>query len=420
MKRVEKWVEIKAPVGYVFRLFSSPGSFPRWMQGVEAVRSLRPGWSHWTARDPSGATLEWEAEATHFDPDRRLAWRSPRGPVEAEWDASFEETKRGTTLMCLRLSYDEADTGQTAAAAWLLGEDPRSRLGENLARFKQLAELESPSAALPGVGPQTGGPGPVAPSDSGLAPAASMRRVETAGPHAGQPAGRGLQPNRSGTSPPARAGYPVRPQQIALAGLLVLVLGGIWYLVSRPRSAAPISGAATPAPATTPAPPPEATPEPALAPADLTATKAQRVTPETTAEPSPPPAEQAASARRESIRAAIDQWVAATNAQDVDKLMGMYAPLVQRYYRMAYVSRDVVRADKRRALGEAEAVRVSVDEPHFTFRMEGNVAYVRFRKQYEIERRGRTRRGEVWHELALSRQGEGWQIFSERDLRVIW
>ena len=63
---------------------------------------------------------------------------------------------------------------------------------------------------------------------------------------------------------------------------------------------------------------------------------------------------------------------------------------------------------------------MSVDEPHFTFRMEGNVAYVRFRKQYEIERRGRTRRGEVWHELALSRQGEGWQIFSERDLRVIW
>jgi hypothetical protein len=99
--------------------------------------------------------------------------------------------------------------------------------------------------------------------------------------------------------------------------------------------------------------------------------------------------------------------------------MSFYPPVVQRYYLQTYFPHNAVRADKQRRLGDADAVRVSIDEPQITWEQEGRVANVRFRKQYEIESRGRTERGAVLQQLFLSRGDSQWQIFSERDLRVL-
>jgi hypothetical protein len=99
--------------------------------------------------------------------------------------------------------------------------------------------------------------------------------------------------------------------------------------------------------------------------------------------------------------------------------MSFYAPVLDRYYRQAGVPRADVRADKRARFVGADAVHITAGEPEITFEDEGQRARVRFRKQYEIEAGGQAERGEVLQELILARQGDGWKIVSERDLRVI-
>src|SRR5215210_4314693 len=105
MHITEKRIEIRAPVGRVFDLFSDFESFPRWMENIREVRYTGRRYTRWAAEAPLGTEVEWEAETTRFEPDHRIAWRSVRGDVDTEGEVFFEETERGTTLLRVVLGY---------------------------------------------------------------------------------------------------------------------------------------------------------------------------------------------------------------------------------------------------------------------------------------------------------------------------
>lgn len=126
-----------------------------------------------------------------------------------------------------------------------------------------------------------------------------------------------------------------------------------------------------------------------------------------------------------SMRAAADaltdllgEWIGATNRRDITRQMDFYLPRLDAFYLTRNVSRDFVRAEKRRAFDAAELVDIRAAEPEIIFRDGGRTAVMRFRKQYRIEGR-RSRRGEVVQELRWRRTPQGWKISSERDIRVI-
>ena len=120
-----------------------------------------------------------------------------------------------------------------------------------------------------------------------------------------------------------------------------------------------------------------------------------------------------------ALRAALQQWVEATNAKDIGRQMNFYMPTLLAYYLTRNTPRDAVRAEK--ALVFARATRISIDaeEPEMVFLEQGRVAVMRFRKRYEIEGGPASRRGEVVQELRWRRADGGWKIYSERDIRVI-
>jgi YD repeat-containing protein len=119
------------------------------------------------------------------------------------------------------------------------------------------------------------------------------------------------------------------------------------------------------------------------------------------------------------LSVALAGWLAATNARDVDRQMGFYAPTVGAYYRARGVSREFVRADKARVFQQAELVDVRAGEPEITVNRDGRTATMRFHKQYVIKGGGQDREGEVVQELRWRlTQGE-WRIVSERDARVV-
>lgn len=119
------------------------------------------------------------------------------------------------------------------------------------------------------------------------------------------------------------------------------------------------------------------------------------------------------------LRDALDRWVAATNARNVERQMNFYGERVSAFYLTRNATRERVRAEKSRVIGGASAVNVSAGEPDISVSPDGRTATMRFRKRYQIDGGG-SRRGEVLQELRWRRSSDGnWRIVSERDLRVL-
>jgi hypothetical protein len=134
--------------------------------------------------------------------------------------------------------------------------------------------------------------------------------------------------------------------------------------------------------------------------------------------PDLPPRDASGAADRVALRAALDDWIAATNRRDLARQMSFYPPTVSVFYRERNVPRTAVLAEKRRLFGRAQVVDVQAGPPDIT--LDGSdAATMRFRKTYDIRGPQATRRGEVIQELRWVRTPAGWKITGERDAQVI-
>ncbi len=121
----------------------------------------------------------------------------------------------------------------------------------------------------------------------------------------------------------------------------------------------------------------------------------------------------------DTLRAALSEWIAATNNRDISKQMSFYAPRLKAYYLTRNTPSDFVRDEKARVFAAASVIDIQADEPEIIFVDGGRTAIMRYRKKYNIENGKRSRRGEVIQELRWQRTGPEWRIFSERDIRVL-
>jgi hypothetical protein len=120
-----------------------------------------------------------------------------------------------------------------------------------------------------------------------------------------------------------------------------------------------------------------------------------------------------------TLRGALNNWVAATNARDIDKQMSFYNAVVDSFYRMRNASIADVRADKERVFERASLIDIRTGTPAIRLSPDGRTAIMLFNKRYAIEGGGLDRRGEVIQELRWQRINGEWRIISERDLRVV-
>ena len=139
MERTERTIEVNAPVGVVFELYSDFEKFPEWMKSIKEVRKTGERTTHWTADAPL-VSVEWEAETTALEPDRRLAWHTIKGDVQMEGEVTFEEAGPEMTRMHFSLAYEPPAGRLGSLVAGLIGNDPAQQVEEDLKRFAQLAE----------------------------------------------------------------------------------------------------------------------------------------------------------------------------------------------------------------------------------------------------------------------------------------
>ena len=106
MAKVEKSIEIQAPVHMVYAQLLQFENYPRYIEGVQQVRRAGASRQHWVFKT-GGVNLEWDAETTLRVPDRSIGLRTAGRP-HGELRFELGEPAQGRTVLRVFLDYDPA------------------------------------------------------------------------------------------------------------------------------------------------------------------------------------------------------------------------------------------------------------------------------------------------------------------------
>jgi serine/threonine protein kinase len=121
---------------------------------------------------------------------------------------------------------------------------------------------------------------------------------------------------------------------------------------------------------------------------------------------------------REELSGALDSWIAATNARDLNRQMSFYAPTLNAFYQKRDISQAAVRAEKSRLFSQISSIDVKASSPEIRVSADGRNAVMRFHKRWNFVG-AQSSSGEVVQELGWRKTDAGWKIVSERDVQVI-
>jgi serine/threonine protein kinase len=121
---------------------------------------------------------------------------------------------------------------------------------------------------------------------------------------------------------------------------------------------------------------------------------------------------------REELSGALDEWIAATNARDLNRQMSFYAPTLNAFYQKRDISQAAVRAEKSRLFSQISSIDVKASAPEIRVSDDGRTATMRFHKRWDFVG-AQSSSGEVVQELGWRKTDAGWKIISERDVQVI-
>ena len=134
MATIQKSIDVAVSVTAAYDQWTQFEDFPRFMEGVVAVRQLDDSHVRWVA-EVNGERQEWDAEIVEQEPDRVIAWRSTGG-LRNNGRVEFLPIADGTRVS-VEMEYEPEGMKETVGAA--LGLDG-GQVEDDLERFKDLVE----------------------------------------------------------------------------------------------------------------------------------------------------------------------------------------------------------------------------------------------------------------------------------------
>jgi uncharacterized membrane protein len=140
---VHEVVTIGRPAEELYRFWRDFANMPKFMRRVDSVEVRDATRSHWRARGPGGAPVEWDSEVIAEQPNQLVRWRTvPGSRIDHEGAVRFQAAPGGRgTEVSVEMEYTPPAGVLGAAFAKLLGAAPDQELSEDLRRFKQLMEV---------------------------------------------------------------------------------------------------------------------------------------------------------------------------------------------------------------------------------------------------------------------------------------
>ncbi len=131
---------VRAPVSKVYQAWSNFENFPQFMQNIKSVTKTGDNSSHWVMEGPLNTTIEWDADTTRMDENKRIAWNSREGgDITTSGQVTFNALPDGDVEVTVMLKY-VPPAGAAGQAFAKLFADPEARLMEDLKNFKRFVE----------------------------------------------------------------------------------------------------------------------------------------------------------------------------------------------------------------------------------------------------------------------------------------
>ncbi|HEX6269895.1 MAG TPA: SRPBCC family protein [Anaerolineales bacterium] len=138
--KVQKAININAPIDEVYQFWRNFENFPRFMDHVKEV-SVHNGLSTWKVAGPAGSSVEFESHVINDVPNEVIEWQTvPDSQVHSAGFVRFDENRDGSTRVSVQMSYVPPAGALGHAVAQLFGVDPRQAMHEDLMRLKSLLE----------------------------------------------------------------------------------------------------------------------------------------------------------------------------------------------------------------------------------------------------------------------------------------
>ncbi len=134
-----KNIIVKAPLHEVYEAWADFEKFPRFMQYIRSVAKTGEKSSRWLMEGPFHMRLEWDAETTRLEPNKRIAWSSTGGDIKTSGQVSFNALPDGQVEVTVMLKY-VPPAGIAGDLIARLFNDPQAMLASDLRNFKSYIE----------------------------------------------------------------------------------------------------------------------------------------------------------------------------------------------------------------------------------------------------------------------------------------
>ena len=135
-----KTITVGADVGKVYNAWANFENFPHFMKDVKSVTKTGDRMSHWVVSGPFGKEVEWDAETTRLDVNKRIAWNSKEtSDIKTSGQVTFNDLGQGQTEVTVTLQW-VVPASKGGEKLMGLFADPPKRLEEDLLAFKHYVE----------------------------------------------------------------------------------------------------------------------------------------------------------------------------------------------------------------------------------------------------------------------------------------
>jgi len=139
--RVQKAINIFAPIDEVYQFWHNFENFPLFMNHVSEI-SVQGDTSTWKVVGPADSAYQFQSQITQDIPNELIAWETlpDSSDIHSAGFVRFDENRDGSTRVTVQMSYVPPVGALGHAVAQLFGVDPRQAMHEDLLRLKSLLE----------------------------------------------------------------------------------------------------------------------------------------------------------------------------------------------------------------------------------------------------------------------------------------
>ena len=141
--KIRRSIDINRPPDELYRFWRALDNLPKIMSDLESVEVITDRLSHWVVKTMTGMpTVEWDAEIINDVENERIGWRSLNdADVDHAGSVEFEPIDNGRkTRLTVTLQYAPIAGRLGAAVAKFIGQDPDSKVADDLQQFKESME----------------------------------------------------------------------------------------------------------------------------------------------------------------------------------------------------------------------------------------------------------------------------------------